>query len=50
VLAFSPLGRHLYGVSVRDKSLVVFETPILFHDGFESGTTAGWSMTVSAPP
>lgn len=42
-LTFSPRGRHLYALSFDDHSLLTFETPILFYDGFESGSTSSWS-------
>ncbi len=45
-LTFSADGRNLYAIHNADDALIVFETAILFLDGFESGTTSAWSSTV----
>lgn len=45
-LAFAPGGRQLYASSLMDDAVLVFDTAILFRDGFESGTTSAWTATV----
>lgn len=39
-------GRHLYVGNSADDALAVFETSVLFQDGFEGGSTSAWSLTV----
>jgi 6-phosphogluconolactonase (cycloisomerase 2 family) len=43
-VAASPDGRHLYAAGADDNAVVVF-VRMLFGDGFEWGTTTGWSAT-----
>lgn len=44
-LAFSPDSQHLYATVLEDDAILTFETPLLFSDGFESGSTSAWSST-----
>ncbi len=41
-LTFAPDGRHLYVVDPSNDMLIGLETPVLFHDRFESGDLSAW--------
>ena len=47
--AMSPDSRFLYVAGSGDDALAVFSMPdtwTIFHDGFESGDSTGWSQVV----